>query len=196
MDKESHIIHEHYEKPMSSKKVMHAESAISPSCKKSVHTQEVLRRLFNSSMRLDWETEVAPKISIYLARMMEAGYSEGYRKDILCRCLRIYDKMVEDDRTGTRPLYRPKDYDVENRRKDKLRKMKNWSNRGGYISPIFVPPTPQSELAKSLQSIADSEAEAGIRFRIIETGGRSIKHLVQKSNPTATVQSRRCSAFA
>ena len=65
--------------------------------------------------------------------------------------------------------------------------MKNWSNRGGYISPIFVPPTPQSELAKSLQSIADSEAEAGIRFRIIETGGRTIKHLVHKSNPTATV---------
>ena len=40
------------------------------------NTQEVLRRLFNSSMRLDWDTEVAPKISIYLASMMEAGYLE------------------------------------------------------------------------------------------------------------------------
>ena len=69
MDKESSIMHEHYEKPMSSKKIMHAESAIYPLCKKSVHTQEVLRRL-------DWETEVAPKISIYLASMMEAGYLE------------------------------------------------------------------------------------------------------------------------
>ena len=62
MDKESYIMHEHYGKPMSSKKIMHSESAISPSCKKSVHTQKVLRRLFNSSMRLDWGTEVAPKI--------------------------------------------------------------------------------------------------------------------------------------
>ena len=64
MNKESFILYKHYEKPMSSKKVMHAESAISPSGKKSVHTQEVLRRLFNSSMRLDWGTEKAPKISI------------------------------------------------------------------------------------------------------------------------------------
>ena len=34
MDKESHIIHEHYEKPMSSKKVMHAESANPPHAKR------------------------------------------------------------------------------------------------------------------------------------------------------------------
>jgi hypothetical protein len=60
------IVYEHYEKPMSCKKVMHADSAISLSYKRSVNTQEVLRRLFNSSRRLEWKTEVAPKISVYL----------------------------------------------------------------------------------------------------------------------------------
>jgi hypothetical protein len=187
MNVENVIMYEHYEKPMSSKKVMHADSAISPSCKRSVHTQEVLRRLFNSSRRLDWDTQVAPKISLYLSRMMEAGYPERYRKDTLLRCLRIYDKMVEEDTAGVRPLYRPKDYDVISRRREKQRKAKNWSTRGGYIAPIFVPPTPSGELANSLKIIAESEAEAGIRFRIIETGGRTIKSLLQKSNPTATV---------
>ena len=37
-----------------------------------------------------------------------------------------------------------------------------------------------------LRKIAEYEAEAGIKFRILETGGRSIKSIVQKSNPTAT----------
>ena len=82
---------------------------------------------------------------------MEAGYPERYRRDTLKRCLRIYDSMVEDDAAGIRPLYRPKDYDVIARRREKQRKLKNWSNRGGYIAPIFVPPTPNSELANILK---------------------------------------------
>ena len=186
MNKDNFIVYEHYEKPMSCQKVLHADSAISPSCKRSVHTQEVLRRMFNSSRRLNWETEVAPKISLYLARMMEAGYPVRYRRDTLERCLRIYDRMLEEDADGIRPLYRPKDYEVVARRREKEGKINNWSNRGGYIAPIFVPPTPNSELANCLKMIAESEAEAGIRFRIVETGGRTVKSILQKSNPTAT----------
>ena len=37
------IMFEDYLKPISSKKVMHEESALASSCKRSVHTQEVLR---------------------------------------------------------------------------------------------------------------------------------------------------------
>ena len=79
--------------------------------------------------------------------MMKAGYPEKYRKDALCRSLRIYDKMVEDDDTGLRPLYRPKEYERNSRRVDKQKKKNNWANRGGYIAPIFVPPTPNGDLA-------------------------------------------------
>ena len=183
---ESLIMHEHYEKPMSSKKVMHAESAISASCKQSVHTQEVMRRLFNSSRMLDWKTETAPVISGYMSRMMQAGYPEKYRRDTLCRSLRIYDKMVEDDTNGVRPLYRPKDYDRIERKNRKQKKKESWSNKGGYIAPIFVPPTPHGELAMELKKIAECEAEAGVQFRIVESGGRSVKMMLQKSNPTAT----------
>ena len=122
----------------------------------------------------------------YMNRMMIAGYPEKYRKDSLCRALRIYDKMVEDDLYGYRPLYRPKDYERIPRRVEKQKKRNNWSNRGGYIAPIFVPPTPNGELAGKLKEIAETEAEAGVRFRIMETGGRTIKSMVQRSNPTGT----------
>ena len=56
-----------------------------------------------------------------------------------------------------------------------------------HCANICTPPTPNSELANSLKVIAESEAEAGIRFRIVETGGRSVKSILQKSNPTANV---------
>ena len=133
MNRDGIIMYEHFEKPMSSKQIMHAESAISASCKKSVHTQEILRRLFNSSRRLNWKEDIAPVLNKYITRMMVAVYPEKYRKDSLCRALRIYDKMVEDDLNGHRPLYRPKDYEIIPRRVEKQKKRKNWSNRGGYI---------------------------------------------------------------
>ena len=52
--------------------------------------------------------------------------------------------------------------------------------------PISVPPQPNSKLAKSLKAIADSEAEAGVHFRITETGGISVKSILQSSNPMET----------
>ena len=42
------IMFQHYEKPTASHNIMHANSAQSISCRNSVHTQEILRRLFNS----------------------------------------------------------------------------------------------------------------------------------------------------
>ena len=99
------IIFEHYEKPTASHNILHAASAQSVSCRNSVHTQEILRRLLNSSPLLDWKADVAPVLSIYMARMMYSGYPERYRVDTLTRALRIYDKMVEEDDNGQRPLY-------------------------------------------------------------------------------------------
>ena len=37
-----------------------------------------------------------------------------------------------------------------------------------------------------LRQIAEEEAEAGIKFKVLETGGKSVKAKVQVSNPTAT----------
>ena len=104
--------------------------------------------------------------------------------DTLTRAFRIYDRMVEEDSSGKRPLYRPKDWNIVARRKEKEKF--EWSTMGGHIAPIFVPPTPNSELVNSFKVIADSEAEAGIHFKIVETGGLSLKSLLQKSNPLET----------
>ena len=78
--------------------------------------------------------------------MKVSGYPEKYRVDTLVRAFRIYDKMLEDDQQGQRPLYRPKDWNIIARKKEKERKKYDWSTKGGHIAPIFVPPTPNSKV--------------------------------------------------
>ena len=184
---EANIVFQHYEKPTASKNILHSTSAQPITCRNSVHTQEIMRRLLNSSPLLDWKSEIAPVLTEYMLRMLQSGYPQKYRVDTLTRALRIHDSMKKDDIEGTRPLYRPKQWNIVARRKEKEDKKYNWSTRGGHVAPIFVPPTPNSELAESLKSIADSEAEAGIHFKIVETGGLSIRSVLQKSNPLQTI---------
>ena len=122
LDEDKNIMFQHFEKPTASKNIMHALSAQSVSCRNSVHTQELLRRMLNSSPQLDWRTCVAPVLSEYMLRMMRAGYPEKYRIDTLTRALRIYDDMIQKDLEGTRPLYRPKDWNRAERQKAKQKK--------------------------------------------------------------------------
>jgi hypothetical protein len=117
MDSETrNILFRHYEKLTASHNIMHANSAQWVTCRNSVHKQEILRRLLNSSQLVDWKPEVAPVLSSYMACMKRSGYPEKYRVDTLVRALTIYDKMLEDDQQGPIPHYR------------------------GHIAPIFVPP--------------------------------------------------------
>ena len=148
--------------------------------------QELLRRILNTSARLDWQTEVAPVLTEYMARMYKAGYSEGYRKNVLSHAIRIFNKMKQEETDGVRPLYRPKDWEAERRIIDKKYKKHNWASKGGYTAPIMVPATPGSELANMLREIAEAEATEDVKFKVLETGGNRIKHQLQISNPTAT----------
>ena len=50
----------------------------------------------------------------------------------------------------------------------------------------MIPCTPNGELARELRLIVEQEQREGIKLKIIETGGRTIKSQIQKSNPTAT----------
>ena len=45
---------------------------------------------------------------------------------------------------------------------------------------------PHSKLKLMLRDIAVAEAQPGLKFKIMEGGGRMVKRVVQKSNPTAS----------
>ena len=185
-DESGQVLYSHYEKPMSRKSVINAKSAHPGSCKKNVHIQEILRRMMNCTRRIDWKQETAPCVSDYMLRMKEAGYDEKYRKRVLLAAISIYDKKVEDDKRGVRPLFRPKSWQKEERKKEKAYKKKEWATKKGHIAPIFIPATPGGELAREMRKIADREAKHEIHFNVLEIGGRTLRSEIQRSNPTAT----------
>ena len=186
LDENGRAYYQHYEKPVSTKLVISSRSAHSNNCKRSVHISEIVRRLCNTSRELDWDKFAAPTVTEYMSRMMQAGYHENYRKHVLLNALAVYDKKVRDDLDGTCPLNRPSGYQKIERRKQKLIKKRNWSTKGGYIAPIIIPSTPGGELAKMLKQVAEAENECGIKFKIIEKGGKTIEKQLQNPNPTAS----------
>ncbi len=186
MSDQGNVMFTHYEKPMSNRAILNNKSAHPASCKRSVHTQEIIRRILNCSRELDWETETAPVISDYMLRMKKAGYEETYRKSVLTNAINIYVKKLEDEKNGIRPIHRNKNWQKDERRKAKENKRKNWATKRGHIAPIFVPATPGGELARRLRKIADREKKDGIHFNVMEVGGRTLKAELQRSNPTAT----------
>ena len=186
IDSDGDAVYQHFEKPVSSKLVISSRSAHANSCKRSVHISELVRRMTNTSRKLDWNDHVAPILSEYMARMMKGGYSEDYRKHILLNALAIWDSKVRMDESGESPLNRPAGYKKNERRKQKQLKKKTWSTKGGYIAPIIIPSTPDGKLAKMLRKVAEEESENGIKFKIIEKGGLTMEKMLQKPNPTAS----------
>ena len=128
----------------------------------------------------------APFITDYMVRMRQAGYGEAMRMSVLQHAERIYEQMRKEDAEGTIPMYREKGYQRVERKKKKEAKKNNWSSKGGYIAPIMVLPTPNGELAEILRGVVEQEKQSGLKFKIMETGGVTIKSWLQKSNPFAT----------
>ena len=117
--------------------------------------------------------EVAPVLTEYMFRMKEARYTEEFRRTSLLNALRIFDDMKKKDEEGVRPLYRQRTWQAEERRKNKKRKKHGWSSKGGYNAAIMVPSTPNGELASILKEVAERESDEGVKFKIVEMGGRS-----------------------
>ena len=144
----------------------------------------MVRRMYNSSRDLDWNTEVAPVVSDYCGRMMAGGYSEKYRKNIVKHALAIYDDKIRKNDSGDIPLNRPKGYKKLERRKLKKQKKRNWSSKGGYVAPIIIQSTPGGKLLKIMKKIAASEPE--LKFNVVERGGITVEKMLSRPNPTAS----------
>ena len=68
-------------------------------------------------------------LTYYMARMQAAGYDKSFRAQVLKSAFAAHRKMEEDERNGMRPMYRA--WKSNERRKEKLKKAKNWYKTGG-----------------------------------------------------------------
>ena len=62
--------------------------------------------------------------------------------EILDSAINAFEKMVGDDKSGVKPMYRSRDWNAEERQKSKLNKKFNWWNSSKskiqYKSVLFV----------------------------------------------------------
>ena len=121
-------------------------------------------------------------------RMRASGYGERYRFEIIKSGVEGFDKMIKEENAGGRPINQRRTWNEEKnedqRQKKKKLKKKNWFNSGGFNVPLFVPHTPNGELAKKMRG-AEAQNHQGrrIRFKIVEKGGVTLENLLRRSNP-------------
>ena len=108
-DKQNKIEFEFYEKPTKNQRVIMSESAIPSQQKRTILTQECLRRLRNTQVGLDKKVQVK-HLNKFMVNMKNSGFNAKYRKEILDSAYKAFDEMVKADESGLKPLYRDKNW--------------------------------------------------------------------------------------
>ena len=173
---------QYYRKPMANWLLLPAESAMSMATKRTTLTQYGLRILRNTSLEISWDVK-AEMLSEFCERMRDSGYNQKFRAQVTDSILKGWDKMVEQQRKGGRPINRPKSYEEAKRKQQKSQKQRNWFKTGGYTSVMFCPWTPGGELAKRWRQVERQGAtNRGWRYKVIELSGRPVSSILC-SNP-------------
>ena len=179
------LLYENYRKPMANPLMMLEMSAMPASMKRTVLTQEVIRIRRNISKKLPWETTVK-HLNDFSERMKLSGYNEDYRYQVIKSGVEGFDKMLEEEQNGGRPINRPKSWEEDKRQKKKELQKRTWYRKGGFDVPIFVPHTPRGVLAKAMrEKEAQNNQGRKIRFKIVERGGVTLEQKLRRSNPWA-----------
>ena len=170
------VLYRFYRKEMANFKVIMAKSAMPYNMKKTCLIQEVIRILRNTSRRLE-DSVKTQFLTEFSLRLKESGYAEKVRFEIIKRGVEGFEKQVEKDENGVCPLYRPKGYEKEQRRKKKMRVKSSWYKP--YDTVLFCPPTPKSELAEQLREITEKQKkEGGTCIKVVEKSGIKIRNLL------------------
>ena len=166
-----------YSKPCSSKYVMIRNSAMPARTKMSSVTQEAVRRLRNTWTTLPWKDYQAPILTDFARKLARSGYNEAYREAVIKSGVAGFEKQVEARRMSIKPLFRPRAWNKEERRKKKMVKEAAWHKPADCVG--FFPPTPGGGLAKEIGNDLKKEGEKiGMALRSIESGGVSLTKLL------------------
>ena len=166
-------------KEISSKHVINKKSALSTNTKINILVTDLLRIMRNISPDCQ-KSERTKHIQLFLNRMQFSGYNMQERVKVYQRACSKYNKILENAKIGTCPLYRSKFWNKEQRDLNKKIKKTSSFKAGKYESVMFVDATPNSTLAKCCQTILD---EAEIKIKVQERAGISLKRLLSRSNP-------------
>ena len=177
---------EFYEKPTKHPNVILANSAMSRNKKRTILTQECLRIIRNTKIELG-ETVRNKHLSRFMIKLKSSGYDQKFRTEILNSALKAFQKMVDEDRKGVKPMYRDRFWHSDERREAKQSKKLKWYNKDGnskFKSVLFVPPTPGMCLVKELQKREEELSRFDEeRIKFVESGGVKVEEMITQKNP-------------
>ena len=195
---ENRVDFQFFEKPTKNKRVILENSALPANQKRTILTQEYLRRILNTKMELGEEVRRG-HLNNFMLKLKNSGYGRKFRTEVLDSALSAYDKIRREDEAGTKPMYRSRDWNREERDKKKSERKFNWYNVGnkeiGYKSVLFVPITKGGKLLKVMkQREEEINKYSDERIKIVEGGGVQMKNLlvVKDPFPTQACEMRKC----
>ena len=128
---------------------------------------------------MSWDS-VAGKINQLMKKIQYSGYSKEFRYDVVKSALNAADTIDEKVKLGIRPRQRPKQWRQDEREQEKEEKKRKWFKSFGFETVLFVPATCESRLKRLYQK---EIAGSGIRVKVVERPGLSLKRQLQRSNP-------------
>ena len=148
----------------------------------NILTADLIRVMRNVSVHCDNE-ERRKHVQQYVHRMQYSGYDQSDRVAVYKKAKRCFDNIVQESENGGTPVYRSKTYQRATREKERNNKRRNWYGKGGDETVMFVDATPGSALAKKFKNVLST---CGLKIRVVERTGESVKSLLTKSDPFRT----------
>ena len=122
---EQRLLHSYYEKPITSKLVLMEKSALCARVKMVVMSQEVIRRMRNTSTRVDLDQRAAI-LSHFMTKMARSGYGAAQRMEVLRAGCTGYYRMRWRERTQGRRVNRAREDGAAARATKKLLGATSW----------------------------------------------------------------------
>ena len=98
-EEQNRLDFEFFEKPSKNKFVILSNSAISSKQKRTILTQECLRRMRNTKPELGRGVQIK-YLNEFMSKMKNSGYNANYRKQIMESAFNAFEKIIEDDKSG------------------------------------------------------------------------------------------------
>ena len=127
INENNRIDFEFYEKPTRNPRVILMDSALSHAQKRTILTQECLRRLRNTKVEMGPEVQ-KKHLDKFMMKLKNSGYDQKFRTEILDSALKAFEKIKEEDKNQIKPMYRDRTWHSEERKVNKEERKHNWWN--------------------------------------------------------------------
>ena len=136
-------LYSYYEKEMSSKFVLHKESAISRGSKINILVNELLKVMRNTSLRVQ-QQEKDKHVQHFLNKMQLSGYDQEDRVQVYKKAKRIFEEKIRGKNVYP---HVDKITRMKECTREKVQKKKRWFKQGKYKSVFYVDAIPLGSLA-------------------------------------------------